>query len=182
VRIELITPARRRTAARRRIVSSRFFPALLAAFMAAPMAAVAQSAAVAATAAAPARAWTLREFQSLRWLEGRWRGQLPGGGFFYEERGFADDSTLFTRTYSDSTFTTVSERGETTFRGGVIASGGDRRRVSSLDASHVVFTTAGSSSMVRFDRRSNDHWTATLSGTDREGRARSVVYEMQRLP
>ena len=151
--------------------------ALLSALALLPVAARAQSAP--APAAPAARRWTLEQFRSLRWLEGRWRGQLPNGGFFYEERAFTDDLTLATRTFAgDSTFTSVRERGEVTFRGGVIASGGGRRQVISLDVSHVLFVSAGSAGTVRFDRRSNDHWTATLSSSG----APDVVYEMHRKP
>jgi hypothetical protein len=148
---------------------------LIAALCGAPAVGVAQ---LPAAATPPARTFTLHEFRTLRWLEGTWRGRLPNGRFFYERRTLVNDSTLTTTNYADSTLTSVTETGDLTFRGGVIASGGGRRMAISLDSAHVEF--ARGTSRVRFDRQPGGRWVATLSGVNPDGSPQRVVYHMER--
>lgn len=130
-----------------------------------------------------ARAVSVAEFGTLRWLEGRWRGTQPDGRPFYESYRVADDSTI--TTYPDATSTTPSDSGAVALRGGVVAtgSGGARWVVAELEPGRVHFAPDGSAqNHFTWVRRSPDAWTATLVWpATPERSAREVVYEMQRL-
>jgi hypothetical protein len=81
----------------------------MAALAVVPPAVGAQAAAPAAPAspaATPVRV-TPREFATLRWIAGDWRGGGTGGTMqppFYERYRFADDSTLLVESFADSTW------------------------------------------------------------------------------
>ncbi|MGH7575816.1 MAG: hypothetical protein ACREM1_11920 [Longimicrobiales bacterium] len=129
-------------------------------------------------------AYTLRNFQSRRWLEGDWRGSSPDGGYFFERRAFINDSTIASWTYAqDSTFTHVRETAEMMFRAGVIASVGaaSRWEASHLDAAPVDFGPVhGASNRFSFEGKLHDRWTANLAWRDRAGQPQRAVFTMQR--
>ena len=122
---------------------------------------------------------------TLRWIEGRWRGTLPDGGFFFEGYRFANDSTILTYTYPDSTSLTPSDSGAIMLRGGVVAtgSGGSRWIATALREGFVRFDPReGARNNFVWERLSDDAWRAILlwpATADRP--AREVVYPMRRL-
>lgn len=129
--------------------------------------------------------YELAQFRQLRWLEGRWRGALPDGGSFYEQYRWLDDSTIAMHGFADSTFTRATDSARISLRFGVVANDGAAARwvATSLDSSSVHFVPMrGASNSFSWVRESPTRWTATLQSTTREGRARSTVYEMQRIP
>ncbi len=131
--------------------------------------------------AAPARI-TLEQFQSLRWLEGTWRGDEAGADPFYESYRFLNDSTILSATYADSTARVVSDSGVLAFAGG---------RVTSRGGTAVWVLTAMDPLSLRFDpvanatnsfvwtRQSTDSWTATLRWRDAKGEQRQRAYRME---
>jgi len=131
--------------------------------------------------AAPARI-TLERFQSLRWIEGTWRGTGNGADPFYESYRFLDDSTVLSVTYADSTARAVSDSGVLALAGG---------RVTRRGGTAVWVLTAMDPLSVRFDpaenatnsfvwtRQSTDSWTATLRWRDTKGEQRQRAYRME---
>ena len=128
--------------------------------------------------------YSLAQFQQLRWLEGRWQGGLPDGGSFYEQYRWLDDSTIAMHGFADSTFTRATDSARISLRYGVIANDGAAARwvAHGLDSTSVHFVPGrGASNSFSWVRESPTRWTATLQ-SNREGRAQSTVYRMQRIP
>jgi hypothetical protein len=125
------------------------------------------------------------QFQSLRWLEGRWRGKAPAATPFYQEYAFLDDSTLATRTFADSAFRRATDSSEVRLRGGEVVnqSGSRRWAVTAIDTLRVRFTpVAHAHHAFTWRRESADVWTATLRWPARIGRrTRTVIYRMTRV-
>jgi hypothetical protein len=128
---------------------------------------------------------TAAQFRSLRWLEGRWRGEAPGGPPFYESYVFLDDSTIATRTFADSAFRRVSDSSEVRLRGGEVVNQSGQRRwaATAIDSTRIRFTpVAHAHNMLTWRRESADAWTATLRWPARVGRrTRTMVYRMGRI-
>jgi hypothetical protein len=127
--------------------------------------------------------YTLPDFARLRWLDGSWRGRLPDGGYFYERYRVMNDSTIAMRGFPDSLFARVTDSSTIGFRGGTISSeGGSRWVVTRLDSSAVDFASErDASNNFTWVRESPDRWTATLRSVDRQGRAQTTVYPMERV-
>jgi hypothetical protein len=133
---------------------------------------------------APPVTVTGAQFRTIGWMTGRWRGTLPDGAPFYESYQLQNDSTLESRGWSDSTFTKLADSSVITLRKGEVWSG---------DAAKGYVVTRWSGDTIRFDprgasanaftwvRADADHWTATLTWTDRQGRAQRRVYQMVRV-
>lgn len=125
--------------------------------------------------------YALADFERLRWLEGNWRGALPDGGFFHERYHFVDDSTIVMHSFSDSTFTVVTDSSRITLRDGTVANeGGARSVATALDSSSVSFSPERpGSNHFTWTRESADRWTASLRSS---GQApRMTVYRLERV-
>lgn len=110
-------------------------------------------------------------FDSLRWLEGAWRGSGGGYDAFFEDFRWVDDSTVLRHSYADSTLARVTETSEIRLRDGKAHQWRDGER-----RAGVVLLRNDSlqfSSGVLWIRRSDDHWTAILAN----GR---TTYELRR--
>lgn len=171
-----------------RLTSAARLPSLLALVVLGACSAPAQrptGAAAGPTGTAPLTV-DLAAFGTLQWLEGHWRGTRPDGTPFFERYRFADDSTLYTFTFPDSSGLTPSDSGVIVLRGGAVVSeqGGARWVVTELADGRVRFDPlADARHSLTWVRRSPDAWVSTLRwppGAD--GRAREVVYPMRRLP
>jgi hypothetical protein len=132
------------------------------------------------------RSISVQEFQQLRWVEGRWRGDQPDGKPFYEAYRFVNDSTIRSYSYADSASGAVpSDSGFIALRGGEVTTGGEGARwvASQLTASRIDFAPrVGASNSFTWQRASADAWTATLRWPATADRpAREVIYPMRRL-
>ncbi len=127
----------------------------------------------------------LSDFQHLRWIEGRWRGEEPNGKPFFEGYRFENDSTIRSYSYADSVNSVPSDSGVIVLRKGEVSTGSEGARwvASELTARHVAFVPQrGVRNSFVWERTSADTWTATLrwpAAADRS--AREVVYRMRRL-
>jgi hypothetical protein len=131
-----------------------------------------------------AKRYSLADFRQLGWLEGRWRGSLPNGGYFYEQYAWRDDSTIVMHSFADSTFARATDSARIVFRARVVANEGATARweATRLDSVSVEFIPIrGASNSFAWLRESPTRWTATLRSADREGRSRQTVYRMERF-
>jgi hypothetical protein len=124
---------------------------------------------------------TAAQFQSLRWLEGTWRGS--GGGFdgFYEGYRWLDDSTIRKFDFADSTLAVISDSGDITLRGGTVRSGSAASSyvVTALDSVSVHFAPERNvSNAFEWRLTAAGAWTARLTW-DSAGVPRERVYEMR---
>lgn len=128
--------------------------------------------------------FTPAQFATLRWIEGTWRGRLPDGGAFYERYRFSDDSTIVTQAFADSTLSTTSDSGRIVLRDGIVVDEGGAARwgATRLDSSGVAFgPLEGATNSFTWTRDRADRWTATLTWTDKDAKARAVTYPMERI-
>jgi len=127
--------------------------------------------------------YSLQDFGRLRWLEGSWHGRLPEGGHFYERYQLVDDSTIAMHGFPDSTFAHATDSASITLRGGTIADEGSARWVATrLESNAVDFASErNASNNFTWTRESQDRWTATLRSSDRQGRAQTTIYPMERI-
>lgn len=144
---------------------------------------------VAAWACGPAReeqparttAFTLANFQMLRWLEGTWRGSEAGGRPFFEGYHFSNDTLLRILYYADSTITQVSDSGSVYLSGGSIyhETGGGVWRAIALDTNSIEFEPhEGVNNSFSWTRISDTTWVATLRFPDSPSRA----YRLEKWP
>jgi len=137
-----------------------------------------------APASGKSKPYSLAQFAQLRWLEGRWRGALPDGGFFYEQYRWLDDSTIVMHAFGDSAFARATDSARVTLRYGVVANEGISARwvATRLDSAAVEFVPRrGASNGFSWVRESPDRWTATLQSPSRDGGIRRTVYHMERI-
>lgn len=124
------------------------------------------------------------EFQSLRWLEGIWRGTGVETSPFFEVYHFTNDSTIKFSVYGDSSLT------ELMYDGRIILSNGT---VTYQSGESVWVATELGSNQVHFDPRQNASnnftwvrgsssvWIAVLSFPGQTGHARERVYRLERI-
>jgi hypothetical protein len=123
-----------------------------------------------ADSSAATAAHTIADLQTLRYLEGEWRGSGYQGGPFYESYRFVNDSTIEMTAWSDSTMTTPQERSEYALRNGVIRTDNGGRLVGVDQDGHHF--RRGSSAWT-FRQVSADRWTARVGP--------STTYTMDRV-
>ncbi|HET9426622.1 MAG TPA: hypothetical protein VFO55_14765 [Gemmatimonadaceae bacterium] len=139
------------------------------------------------TPAAPAApmpaSWSLADFGHLRYLEGQWRGTMPGGRPFYESYRFLNDSTILRGSHTDSTYSTKSDSALIVFRAGaVIDSGSAVFHATKLDSSVVDFRAdVDPRRGFTWTRESADAWTARILSAAPDGTERVTIYPMRRV-
>ena len=124
------------------------------------------------------------DLQGLRWLEGSWRGTGEAGNPFYEAYRFLNDSTIQSRTFTDSTLTQAGDsslivlsNGELTSRGG-----GMEWVATEIDTGRVHFEPRGNArNAFTWTRESPTRWTALLRWVDADGASREMLYRMERI-
>ena len=127
--------------------------------------------------------FALADFNSLRYLEGTWKGLQANGNPFYESYHFVNDSTIFQANHTDSTFKTKSDSSLIIFRGGAVTDSnfsGKTYTAEKLDSSIVDFR-AGPNYHFAFSRVSNDAWTANLYNKQADGTERITTYQLKRI-
>jgi hypothetical protein len=127
--------------------------------------------------------FALADFQTLRYLEGTWKGMQPNGSPFYESYHFINDSTLLQGTHTDSTFKTKSDSSLILFRNGVVMDSSFTGRMSvaeKLDSSIVDFR-AGPNYHFAWTRQSADAWKAILYNRQPDGTDRITTYLLTRV-
>jgi len=123
------------------------------------------------------------DFARLYWLVGSWQGRLPDGRSFYERYRLLDDSTIRMRSYANDTFSKATDSARITLRAGTVADeSGARWLATRLDSTGVDFASKRDASHnFTWARQSRNNWKAVLNSIDRNGKAQTVVYPMQRI-
>jgi hypothetical protein len=131
---------------------------------------------------APAQ-FALADFNTLRYLEGTWKGMQPNGNPFYESYHFVNDSTIFQAGHTDSTFRTKSDSALITFRNGVVVDSSYSGRIYTVEKldSAVVDFRAGPNYHFTWSRQGNDAWTAKLYNKQPDGSDVVTTYPMKRI-
>ena len=125
-----------------------------------------------------------RQFRSLTWLEGMWRGTQSDTAPFFERYQFRDDSTISTLTYADSLGRQVVDSGLIRLRDGIVMSGDSARGyvLTALDSMTAHFEPRGAAvNAFTWQRTSESSWTATLTWRDASGQPIERVYVMRLL-
>ena len=127
--------------------------------------------------------YALKDFVSLGWLVGSWQGRLPDGRSFYERYRWVDDSTIKMRSFKDDTFSKATDSSRIMLRAGTVADeGGARWLATRVDSTGVDFASEhDASNNFTWARVSRNSWKAVLNSIDRNGKAQSVIYPMQRI-
>ena len=127
--------------------------------------------------------FALADFQSLRYLEGMWKGMQANGSPFYESYHFINDSTVLKANHTDSTFKTKSDSSLVVFRNGAVLDSGFSGNIytaEKLDSSMVDFR-AGPNYHFTWTRQSNDAWKAVLYNRQPDGTDRVTTYLLTRV-
>jgi hypothetical protein len=152
----------------------------------------AEKAPEAAPVAAPARPQvpaarvTVAQFKSMTWLVGRWRGTLNDTMPYYEGYRYANDSSLATYSFTDSTLRTPKVLGQILLRGGKVTNGEEGSAgwfvVTAIDSNSVHFEPRGQAmNAYTWKRGPRGSWSATLTWNDAAGRPMERTYQMKRL-
>jgi len=138
-------------------------------------------AAAQATAPTPQRL-TEKEFQSLRWIEGHWKGTGGGIAPFYERYRFDTPTTLIVESLEGGKVTSTSKY---TLIGDVLWTGSESGKAvaTSFDATSVTFAFAATNrGSFRWQRETADSWKAILKYPASGNRAAGErVYLMERV-
>ena len=127
---------------------------------------------------------TLDQFQSLRWLEGTWRGSADGSEPFYESYVYLNDSIIQGFSYTDSTLAEARDSNTIAWSAtGVIDSGAGLDWVAThLDSVSARFEpTRGGRNSFTWRMNSRDTWTAELEWPDTASHVAFRTYRMDRL-
>jgi len=122
---------------------------------------------------------SVAEFQTLRWLEGTWRG-TGGRHPFYEGYHFQSDTLVRILYFADSTTTRASDSGAVYLRAGVIyhEADGGLWRATRLDSASIAFEPVEQvTNSFTWVRESADAWLATL----RQPGAPEQTYRLERI-
>ena len=126
--------------------------------------------------------YSLQDFARLRWLDGSWRGRCRTAAISTSAMGHGARRLpcVASRTRCSRGLPTAPPSG---FAGARSPSeGGSRWVATRLDSSAVDFASArDASSNFTWVRESPDRWTATLRSVDKQGRAQTIVYPMERV-
>lgn len=137
-----------------------------------------------APAARPAATVSAADFQTLRWLEGTWRGTGGGVDPFFERYRMLDDTTLLRQTYSDSTLGTVSDSARVVLRGNIVVEPAHDPawRATSFDSVSWRFESIERAGHAFTWRRDTpDRWTAILESRNAAGRPQERIYTLERI-
>jgi len=130
---------------------------------------------------------TPADLAKLRWIEGSWRGTGDIDKPFYERYKFENETTLAVESFDDDKFSKATDVSRFQLKDGEFGStdaDGRRSAASAIDANSVTFEpVAKSRNSFRFQRDSDNSWTATLSwpATDTTP-AGQRIYKMERWP
>lgn len=147
----------------------------------APASRSADSSAPAARAAATVSA---ADFQTMRWLEGTWRGTGGGVDPFFERYRMVDDTTLLRQSFGDSTLATVSDSARIVLRGNMVVEPAHAPawRVTSFDSSSWRFESIERAGHAFTWRRDTpDRWTAILESRNAAGSPQERTYTLERI-
>jgi hypothetical protein len=126
---------------------------------------------------------SVRQFKSLNWLEGRWRGTLNDTMPFYESYHYVNDSTIQFVAFRDSSLT-PKDTAYLTVRKGVVMNGSPDGGfvVTALSSDSAHFEPIGKARNAYTWRREADgSWLATLMYLDAAGNATQRTYVMRKL-
>lgn len=135
-------------------------------------------------AARPAATVSAADFQTIRWLEGTWRGTGGGVDPFFERYRMIDDTTLLRQSFSDSTLGTVSDSARIVLRGQrVVEPAHDPAwQATSFDSASWRFDSIEHAGRAFTWRRDTpDRWTAILESRDAAGAAQERIYTLERI-
>jgi hypothetical protein len=127
--------------------------------------------------------FALTDFQTLRYLEGTWKGTQANGSAFYESYHFINDSTVFKASHTDSTFKTKSDSSLVVFRNGAVMDSsfsGSIYTAEKLDSLIADFR-AGPNYHFTWTRQSPDAWKAILYNRQPDGTDRVTTYVLTRI-
>ena len=123
------------------------------------------------------------DLTKLRWIEGSWRGTGDEQSPFYERYKFENASTLVVETLADETLSKVTDVSRFELKDGHFGSGTNESGsvATALDDNSITFEPLGKSgNSFRFQRESDNSWTAILNWTDKAGAPKERIYHMVR--
>jgi hypothetical protein len=171
-------------------VSTRYFTLVLLAAACSPAerpepdAPASGSAVSPAPAARPPATVSVADFQTMRWLEGTWRGTGGGVDPFFERYRMLDDTTLLRQSFSDSTLATVSDSARIVLRGNMVVEPAHAPawRATSFDSVSWRFESIERAGHAFTWRRDTpDRWTAILESRTAAGSPQERTYTLERI-
>jgi hypothetical protein len=122
------------------------------------------------------------DLTKLRWIEGSWRGTGDEQSPFFERYKFENGSTLVVETLADETLSKVTDVSRFELKDGHFGSGTNESGsvATALDDNSITFQPLGKGNSFRFQRESENSWTAILNWTDKAGAPKERIYHMVR--
>ena len=136
-----------------------------------------------AQAAQEATMFTASDFQELRFLQGRWKGQAPDGTDFFEEYDFPSPTSFRSRRFASDAFSDATDSSIVMLEDGrVISRWGDFTwRADRIEAGFVSFVPMNAPSSFSWRRASADEVEVTQRWQDEQGRDQSYTLRLQRV-
>lgn len=123
---------------------------------------------------------TPEQFKQFSWIEGQWRGSEAEGEPFFESYHMIDDSTVVGRTWSDNTFSTVTDSSRIQLRNSEVTSGSSV--VTQWNNTSMHFEPRDKSgNTFTWSKESAAQWTAKLYWKDKSGAPQGRTYIMKRV-
>jgi hypothetical protein len=123
------------------------------------------------------------DFAQLRFLEGRWQGQAPDGGAFYEQYDFPGEDTLRSQRFADQGFAAATDGSTVTLREGVVEArwGEFAWRASELAVGRACFEPVNAPGGFCWHRVDEDTLHVVQRWTDAQGQAQEAVLPLRRI-
>jgi imidazolonepropionase-like amidohydrolase len=136
--------------------------------------------------ASAAQNFSPKDFQSLRWLAGDWRGsEEDGKNPFYERYRFASEDRIEMQSFKDEAMTQPGSDQSVTFlkNGAIYHQVGRAVWIAErFNNNEIVFAPKeNASNSFAWKKESTDVWTVKLSFKNREGQTVEKIYQMKRI-
>ncbi|GEM_PF-690291 len=135
-----------------------------------------------ATAVAQPRTFSQRDFEQLKFLEGRWQGKAPDGEAFYEEFRFESPTRMRATRYTDQRYAQVEDSSIMALEGGTVTSTWKeyRWRASALDEGQACFEPVDGQIAFCWKRIADGRVDVIQRFPDEQGRPLQYVLQLQR--
>lgn len=126
--------------------------------------------------------FTLKDFDSLKFLEGRWVGKAPDGSAFYEEYTFTGEGRMRSDRHSDATYTNSTDGSTVELEDGQVTSTWNAYTwaASEILPGKACFSPVNAPSSFCWERKSDKLVHVTQQWTDENGQLQEYVVPLRR--
>ena len=126
--------------------------------------------------------FTLRDFDNLKFLEGRWIGESPDGSVFYEEYTFMGEGKMRSDRHADASYSNSTDSSLVVLEAGQVTSTWNEFTwtASEILPGKACFLPVNAPSSFCWERKSEKEVHVTQQWTDQSGQSQEYVVLLHR--